>query len=302
VLYDVPPESPLVNSWEVVLNYDDTSNLGVVTWISRGSLEHMAEDAIWLMEFTTQGNTISSRSDPERIIVLPDQDAASAEAYLPDLDVTKDLQRLVFTYWKIIPEEWGQVHVVNIEDCLYPNPPCTPIDENLVLDGGVAAGWGHVTWGPLGERFYLTEPEDASADLSLPSRVRMVTDIDGEWVAEVLLSVNDYPEYDGIWRLSSGTLGDREKLAFRHFGDCSAVSVIDVADCVGGICTAESQFYGNGPSWTDQETIVHEIIERVKKHPRKEIYECQHTGFIGEWDSDTLEVTPLVEGTDPDTK
>jgi hypothetical protein len=38
----------------------------------------------------------------------------------------------------------------------------------------------------------------------------------------------------------------------------------------------------------------------VKKHPRKEIYNCISSDFIGEWDPVNSEVTTLDEGEDPD--
>ena len=303
------PDSSAAWMWESSFSYDQADNRGYVTWIRGGTYENPEEDSIWLLEFWVQGNTISAQLEPELIVMLPDNDETKAEAYLPDLDVSKNLQNLAFTYLKIIPEGgYNEVHVFDIDACRFPNPVCMPDEGSLVYEPGYAYDEGKITWGPLGTRLYLDEQENASGDPPGPARIRMLTDVGGDWVDQVLLSSDYYPEYTGIGHLSSGILGYREKLAFRHDGDCRTISVIDIADCEEGPtetnpfpCAAESQFYGWIPGWTNRGTIVHVILERVKTHPRKEIYDCRTSDFIGEWDPDTLETTPLVEGEDPDT-
>ena len=143
--------------------------------------------------------------------------------------------------------------------------------------------------------------------------IHMITLTGGSWTGEKtiedreLFTDDDYPEYEGVFRMGSFITADGEKLAFRHSGECRTISVIDVADCEAGPtdinerpCEAEEQFFGTTPSWTDRGTIIHEIVERVKKHPRKEIYNCVYSDFIGEWNPVNLEVTTLAEGEDPD--
>lgn len=300
------PDSSAAWMWELSFSYDQLENRGYATWIRRGTYETQEEDSIWLLEFWALGNTVVAQSEPELIIILPDNDETEAEAYLPGLDVSKDLQNLAFTYVQLPndPEaNFSQVHIFDIEACRIPNLPCMPGADSLIRDPGHLYNQGQVAWGPLGERLYLDEQEDASGDPPGPARIQMVTNDGGEWVDRVLLSSYDYPEYTGINHLSSGIVDGREKLAFRHDGDCRTISVIDVADCEEGItCVAESQFYGYIPRLTDRGTIVHKIVERVKTHPRKEIYECRYSDFIGEYDPVTSEVTPLVEGKDPDTR
>ena len=134
----------------------------------------------------------------------------------------------------------------------------------------------------------------------------MITLKEGSWTGErtiedkELFTDDVYPEYEGVFRLASFVSADGEKLAFRHYGECLTISVIDVAACEAGSCEAEAQFFGTNPSWTDRGTIIHEIVERVKTHPRKEIYDCVSSDFVGEWDPVSSEITTLAEGENPD--
>ena len=309
------PESSEALFWESELGYDQESNLGYVVW-GRGTMTYGGE--LWLQEFTVSGNSIDPPSPPELILTFPDYAPMDGlEIYLPGFDISPDLQSLAYTY----EEQWlddldiAEVHVVSIDSCRHPYEPCEPTSESLILNrtnpyhSRGQNAWTHIAWDPLGVRLYLVE-QNGNYYEPEPWAIRMVTVVDGDWVDTVLLSEADYPEYATFVRLSSGVVGvgNREKLAFRHEGDCWTISVIDVAYCEAGPtetdplpCTAESQFYGTNPGWTEQGTIVHEIIDRVKTHPRKEIYECTSSDFIGEWNPSGSEVTPLVEGENPDT-
>ena len=133
---------------------------------------------------------------------------------------------------------------------------------------------------------------------------------DGETIDEGELFTDDdddYPEYTGVFRISSGIHDGREKLAFRHNGDCYTISVIDVDDCEAGPtesnqrpCEEEAQFFGTYPSWTDQGTILYEPAERGRQHKRTGAYSCNYSDFINEWNPGSPETTTLVEGENPD--
>lgn len=303
-LVDVP-DSRNAWTWESSFGYDPAAEYGYVVWAKGGWGDDEYE--IWLQQFTVQGNTIDSPPDSELLVVHPNPGNADLiGTSFPDIDISADLQKLAFTFYEITELEGiiSEVHIIDIDACREPNPSCAPVTGTLILQDiqeyaphPMGPIWGYIAWDPLGERIYIRQhrgfPEQRA--------VRMVTRIDGVWTDENELFVtDDYPEYEGVVRLGSGIYDGREKLAFRHSGECRTISVIDVADCEAGSCEAEAQFFGTDPSWTDRGTIIHEIVERVKKHPRKEIYNCVYSDFIGEWDPVNSEVTTLAEGEDPD--
>jgi len=309
-LFDVP-DGRNARFWEWSFGYDQATEHGYVVWAKDGRGDDGYE--IWLQEFTVEGNTIDSPPDPELILVHPGPGNAEIIAVnFPDIDISADLQNLAFTFYEITEAEGiiSEVHVVDFDACRDPNPPCVPGAGTLILQDiqeyappPMGPIWRHIAWDPLGERIYIRQHRG-----SLEQRaVRMVTMIDGIWIDEnELFITDDYPEYEGVYRLGSGIYGGREKLVFKHFGDCATISVIDVSDCEAGPtelnprpCKAEAQFWGTQPSWTDRGTIIYLIAERGKWN-KKHGYTCNYTDFIGEWYPESSEVIPLAEGEDPD--
>ena len=309
-LVDVP-DSSQAHWWKSAFSYDETSNLGRVVW-QRGSPKET-----WLQEFKVDlddngnGNTIAPPPAPELILVYPDDANMDVIAYsIPDIDISADLKNVAFTLYDVrLDGISSETHVVEIDACKGLNPPCTPGTDTLILRDiqqydGRGPLWWRIAWGPLGERIYLDE--DPPGGEWAARVVRMVTRSGDVWTDRELFTTDEYPEYAGLRDVTSGISGDREKLAIRHGGDCSTISVIDVADCEAGPtpgklrpCEWEAQFFGVDPSWTNRGTIIHTIGERGKFSKRLGRYVCSYT-IIGEGNPITSEVTPLVEGEDPD--
>ena len=310
-LVDVPDSS---NAWTWKSSFGYNQEHGYVVWAKGGWGDDESE--IWLQEFTTVGNTIDPSPGPERILVT---DLSNTITYAVDLDISADLKYLAFIFHQGINSDDSQpseIHVVDIETCRL-NPPCMPSEATLVSRESEESfhsidSWGHIAWGPLDERIYIQFRRDPLGASQWGVHMITLTE-EGSWtgdktiVERELFTDDDYPDYEGVFRLGSFLSADGEKLAFRHNGECRTISVIDVADCETGTpginrrpCGAEAQFFGTNPSWTDRGTIIHEIVEKVKKHPRKEIYNCVSSDFIGEWNPSTLETIPLVEGESPD--
>lgn len=308
-LVDVP-ESTNAWTWDSSFGYDHENNHGYVVWAKGGWGDDASE--IWLQEFTVDGNTIDPPPGPELIL---DTDYSNTFSKAADLDISADLQYLAFIFHQGYNDDDAQpseTHVVDIENCRSPYPPCVPSEDTLVLresegsfPNDIIANWGNIAWGPLDKRIYIRMFHgDPLGDNQWG--VHMITLKEGSWTGErtiedkELFTDDVYPEYEGVFRLASFVSADGEKLAFRHYGECLTISVIDVAACEAGSCEAEAQFFGTNPSWTDRGTIIHEIVERVKTHPRKEIYDCVSSDFVGEWDPVSSEITTLAEGENPD--
>jgi len=301
-LVDVP-DSRNANWWHSAFSYNETSNLGRVVWQKGGRGDDEWET--WLQEFTVVGNTIAPPPAPELILVYPDDANMDVIAYgIPDIDISADLKNVAFTLYDVrLDGISSETHVVEIDACKGLNPPCTPGTDTLILRDiqqydGRGPIWWRIAWGPLGERIYLDE--DTPGGEWAARAVRMVTRIGDTWTDRYLFTTDEYPEYAGLSDVTSGISGDGEKLAIRHGGDCSTISVIDVAECEEvGLCKAEAQFFGIDPSWTDRGTIIHTIGERGRLSKRLGRYVCSYT-IIGEGNPITSEVTPLIEGENPD--
>ena len=317
-LVDVP-DSGNAWTWESSFGYDQATEHGYVVWEKGGWGND--ENEIWLQEFTVDGNTVDPSPDPELIVVTDYSNTGDPVTNFRDLDISADLQNLAFDSYAYgePATQPSEAHVIDIASCRSPYTPCMQSEDTLVLKesegsfpNDTSVSWGRIAWGPLDKRIYIQMFHgEALGDNQWG--VHMITLTGGSWTGDKtiedreLFTDDDYPEYEGVRRLGSFISADGEKLAFKHNGDCRTISVIDVADCEAGPtefnqrpCEAEAQFFGTNPSWTDRGTIIHKIVERVKKHPRKEIYNCVSSDFIGEWNPVNLEVTTLVEGEDPD--
>jgi len=310
-LVDVP-DSGNAWTWDSAFSYNQATKHGYVVWAK--STWGGDEPGIWLQEFTVGGNTIDPPPDPELIVETDYSNTGSSAKYL---DISADSQNLAF----VLRQEGqpSETHVVDIETCRSPYPPCIPSEDTLVLKeregsfpNDAIDSWGAIAWGALDKRIYLKFFRGDPLGVNQWG-IDMITLTQGSWTGEKIIedrelfTDDDYPEYSGVYRISSGISGDREKLAFRHYGDCYTISVIDVADCEVGWtvnnprpCEAELQFFGTQPSWTEHGTIIHEIIELGKLNKRTKTYSCSYSGLIGEWDPISSEVTPLVEGENPD--
>jgi hypothetical protein len=310
------PDSRNAWTWKFSFGYDQATEHGYVVWAKGGWGDDESE--IWLQEFKVDGNTIDPPPDPELILITDLSDTDGLITIAADLDISADLQSLAFVFAQ--EAQPSETHVIDIATCRSSYPPCMPSEATLVLkesDGSFpndrTGGWGRIAWGPLDKRIYLQIFRGEPLGVNQWG-IHMIILTEGSWTGpgektiedRELFTDDDYPEYAGVGRLGS-FISDGEKLAFRHYGECRTISVIDVAACEAGPtesnprpCEAEAQFFGTNPSWTDRGTIIHEIVERVKKHPRKEIYNCISSDFIGEWDPVNSEVTTLAEGEDPD--
>ena len=294
------PHSEIAPVQNTAFSYNRDTNHGRVVW---GDWYGGAGE-VWLQEFDVEGNTITVLPDPELILVLPDHaNTDLLEARFNDIDISPDLQKLAFIFSEVrLAGITYEIHVVEIDDCR--DSPCEPSTATQILSEGVGYDpyrtflWHKITWGPLGDRIYLQQTRGLF-HVSEQSGVRMITKIEGSWIDQELFTEDEYPEYDGVLFLTSGIFDEREKLAFQHYGDCYTISVIDVADCEAGSCAAEAQTFGASPSWADNGTIIHGVTEKGKLNKNFGTYTCTG-GFIGEWDPVNSEVTPLVEGADPD--